>query len=198
MDDGIVRSHCRQQQDKIKYEFTMKLIAFNIKEAVLDGSISAKDQLLRYKQGDGITLRSVEYHAFKYNVRFRDIFCGDIQLFEKTNPSFEHPDFFYAAGRTRDARLYGPIYQAFLRIIHGDSGQTLRVLIAYYRQKTESLMYTAALAKQDKLKSDSFIASLSISKKDKLSMHKPVVAHVESEHKGRINYELSHERTSQY
>ena len=83
MDDEILRSHSRQQQDKTKYEFTMKLTAFNIKEAVLDGSISAKDQLLRYKQGDGITLRSVEYHAFKYNVRFRDIFCGDIQLFEK-------------------------------------------------------------------------------------------------------------------
>ena len=83
-------------------------------------------------------------------------------------------------------------------MVHGDSEQTLRVLIAYYRQKTESLMYTAALAKQDKLKSDSVIASLSISKKDKLSMHKPVVGHVESEHKDRINYELSHERTSQF
>ena len=52
MDDEILRSHSRQQQDKTKYEFTMKLTAFNIKEAVLDGSISAKDQLLRYKQGD--------------------------------------------------------------------------------------------------------------------------------------------------
>ena len=72
----------------------MKLTAFNIKDAILDGSISPKEQLLRYKQGDGITLRSVEYHGFRYNVRFIDIFCGNIQLFEKTNKSFQHPDFF--------------------------------------------------------------------------------------------------------
>ena len=83
IDDDILLIHSRQQQDKLKYEFSMKLTAFNIKEAVLDGSLSAKDQLLRYKQGDGITLRSVEDHGLKYNVCFKDFFVGIYNCLKK-------------------------------------------------------------------------------------------------------------------
>ena len=49
----------------MKYEFCINVTAFHIKEAVLDGSLGPKDQLLRYKQGDGITLRSDEYAGLK-------------------------------------------------------------------------------------------------------------------------------------
>ena len=105
----------------MKYEFCINVTAFHIKEAVLDRSLGPKDQLLRYNQGDGITLRSDQYAGLKYKVRFKDIFFGDVQLFEKTSPLFQHPDFFYATGRTRDPQLYGPIYQSLLRMVNCDS-----------------------------------------------------------------------------
>ena len=43
IDDDILQSHSRQQRDKTKYEFSMKLTAFSIKDAVLDGSISPEE-----------------------------------------------------------------------------------------------------------------------------------------------------------
>ena len=61
--------------------------------------------------------------------------------------------------------MYGPIYQSFLRMVHGDSEQTLRVLVAYYRQKTEAVMYTASVEKN---KRDTIIASLSLSREKHL------------------------------
>ena len=47
---------------------------------------------------------------------------------------------FTAAGR--NPQVYGPIYKAFFSMVHGGSEQTLRVLVAYYRQKTEFLVYS--------------------------------------------------------
>ena len=73
----------------------------------------------------------------RYLVQFKDIFKGNIQLYEKVKPSFDHPNFFSTAGRAKDPRIYGPIYKSFLKMVHGDSEQTLRVLVMYYRQKTE-------------------------------------------------------------
>ena len=38
--------------------------------------------------------------------------------------------------------MYIPIYRSFFKMVHGDSEQTLSVLVTYYRQKTESLVNT--------------------------------------------------------
>lgn len=66
---------------------------------------------------------------------------GNIQLYEQVTPSFQHPDFFAAAGHSKEFGVYEPIYKAFLKMVHGDSKQTLRVLVGYYRQKCKSLVY---------------------------------------------------------
>lgn len=122
----------------------MVLKAFSIHNKILTGPISNKGKSMCYKQGDGITLGSIDYPGLIYNIRIKDIFGGRIRLFEKLLPSFQHPDF-SAAGRSRDPRLCGPIYQSFLKMVHGGSEQTLRVLVAYYQQKTESIAYTASV-----------------------------------------------------
>ena len=140
LDYSTLSNHSREQDGFIKYEFVMKIGAFSIRDSVLNGSINDAEQVLRYNQGDGLTLISTQYKGIKYLVRFKDIFTGQIQLFEKVDSNQSHPDFFAAAGRSQDPRVYGPIYQAFFRMVHGDSEQTLRVLVAYYRQKTESLV----------------------------------------------------------
>ena len=60
-------------------------------------------------------------------------------------------------------------------MLQGDSEQTVQVLVAYYRQKTESLMYLAGLAQKDKFKIDSVVSS-------NLNIHKPVVSHNQIEY----------------
>ena len=99
-----------------------------------------------------MSLKSVEYPLLRYLVRFKDILNGEIQLYERVNPSFDHPDFFSAAGCSKDPRVYGPIYKAFLKMVHGDNEQTLRVLVGYYRQKSESLVYESGRMLQDSIK----------------------------------------------
>ena len=71
----------------------MNVVAFDIRDQYLSGSISLVDQLNRYNQGDGLSLRSEEYPGLRYNVRLKDVFGGKVQLFEKTSPSFIHPNF---------------------------------------------------------------------------------------------------------
>ena len=114
--------------------------AFSIRDSVLNGAINEAEHVLRCNQVNGLTLISTQYNGLKYHVRFKDIFTGKIQLYEKVDSDYAHPDFFAVAGRSQDPRVYGPIYQAFFRMVHGDNEQTLRVLVAYYRQKTESLV----------------------------------------------------------
>ena len=107
---------------------------------MLNGAINEAEQVLRYNKGDGLTLISTQYNGLKYHVRFKDIFTGKIQLYEKVDSDYAHPGFFAAAGRSQYPRVYGPIYQDFFRMVHGDNEQTLRVLVAYYCQKNESLV----------------------------------------------------------
>ena len=76
-------------------------------------------------------------------------------------------------------------------MVHGDSEQTLRVLVAYYRQKTEAVMYTASVEKN---KRDTSIASLSLSReKDLITSGNNEIAHTL-----KIKMELSHERTYKF
>lgn len=119
MDDATLSIHIREQEGLSKYEFAMTIKAFGICTKILMGLISDKDLALRYP-------------GLHYNIRFKDIYTGQIQLYEKVQPFFKHPDFFAAAGRSRDPRLYGPIYHSFFKMVHCDSKQTLRVLVAYY------------------------------------------------------------------
>ena len=135
LEDNTFYTHSREQEGSIKYEFMMKIRAFSTRDRVLDGSINDAEHVLRYNQGDGLTLISTQYVGMRYLVQSKDIFNGNIQLYEKAKLSFDHPDFFCAVGRTRDPRIYGPIYKFFLKLVHGDSAQTLRVLVSYYRQK---------------------------------------------------------------
>lgn len=71
----------------------MNVVAFYIHDQSLTGSISFNDQLNRYNQGDGLSLCSNEYPGLRYNVRLKDIFGENVHLFEKTFPSFVHPNF---------------------------------------------------------------------------------------------------------
>ena len=127
-DDSQLMLHSRMQNGCLKCEFLMKVVAFSIRDQYLNGLISFTDQLNRYNQGDGLSLCSREYPGLRYNVRLKDVFGGKVQLFERTSPSFNHPSFFEAAGRSQDPRMYGPIYHSFLNMVNGDSEQTLRVL----------------------------------------------------------------------
>ena len=140
IDNDVLCNHSQEQGGEFKYEFHMTIGAFAIRDSVLNGAINKAEQVLWYNQGDGLTLISTQYNGLKYNVRFKDVFTGKVQLYEKVDSHYAHPDFFAAAGRSQDPRVYGPIYQAFFRMVHGDNEQTLRVLVAYYRQKTESLV----------------------------------------------------------
>ena len=66
LDDDTLALHSREQLDESKYEFSMVLKAFSIRNELLAGSISVKEQILRYNQGDGITLWSNEYPGLIY------------------------------------------------------------------------------------------------------------------------------------
>ena len=44
----------------------------------------------------------------------------------------------------------------FLQMVHGDSEQTLRVLIAYYRQKSESVEYDSNILRDTNVVNKSF------------------------------------------
>jgi len=85
--------HSRIQNGCTKYEFLMNVVAFSIHDQYLTGAISFKDKLNRYSQGDRLSLCSKEYLGLCYNVRLKDLFGGKVQLFEKTSPSFDHPNF---------------------------------------------------------------------------------------------------------
>ena len=140
IDNDVLSNHSREQGGEFKYEFLMTIGAFSIRDSVLNGTINEAEQVHRYNQGDSLTLISTQYNGLKYHVRFKYVFTGKVQLYEKVDSHYAHPDFFAAGGRSQDPRVYGPIYQAFFRMVHGDNEQTLRVLVAYYRQKTESLV----------------------------------------------------------
>ena len=60
----------------------MIVTAFTIKDEIIAGSMSLKDQLLYYNQVNGIALRSKEYPGLRCNARFKDTFCDYIQVFE--------------------------------------------------------------------------------------------------------------------
>ena len=77
----------------------------------------------------------------KYLVQFKDLVSGSIKIYEQVSPTFEYPDFSLTAGRIREYRVYSPIYKAFLQMVHGDSEHSLRVLVAYYRQKSDIVGY---------------------------------------------------------
>ena len=64
--------------------------------------------------------------------------------------------------------MYDPIYQSFLKIVHGDIKQTLRALVSYFQQKTESLIYLAnsELKNTDILSSSGCNTPSSIGKKE--------------------------------
>ena len=87
-----------------------------------------------------MTLKSMDYPLLRYLVCFKYLVSGEIQLYEKVNPLFDHLDLFSAAGRSKDPCVYGQIYKAFLQMVHGENEKTLRVLVGYYRQKSESLV----------------------------------------------------------
>ena len=100
LDDTVLVDHSMEQDGLVKYEFVMKIGAFATHDLVSNGSLDDREQLLRYNQGDGLTLVSAQYKGLKYLVRFKDIFTGRIQLYEKVLPKYIHPDFF-SAGRTK-------------------------------------------------------------------------------------------------
>lgn len=135
MTNDDIGLHSRGQNDLVKFEFLTKVTVFNIHDEILNGSIDKKGQLMKYNQGDGLTLVSTQYNRLGYNVRLKDIFSSSIQLFEQSTASFKHTLFFATAGQSKYPYVYGPVYYLCLKIILGDSEQTLRVLVAYYRQK---------------------------------------------------------------
>ena len=57
----------------MKYKFVMKSAAFSIRDSVLNGDVNDAEQVLRYNQGDGLTLISTQYNGIRYPVRFNDI-----------------------------------------------------------------------------------------------------------------------------
>ena len=71
----------------------MKIGAFSIRDSVLNGAINEAEQVLRYNQGDGLTLISTQYNGLKYNVCFKDVFTGKVQLYEKVDSHYAHPVF---------------------------------------------------------------------------------------------------------
>lgn len=74
--------HSQVQNDLTKFEFLIRVTVFHICDEVLNGSVVVKDWLMRYNQGDGLTLVSTQYHGLRYNVRLKDVFSGSVQLFE--------------------------------------------------------------------------------------------------------------------
>ena len=103
-----------------------------------------------------MALKSVNYPLLIYLVCFKDLFSGEIQLYERFNQLFDHPDFFSAAGRSKDPRVYWPI--SFAQMVHGDNEQTLRILVGYYRQNSEILGYESGkLKKSINIKCDSTV-----------------------------------------
>ena len=60
----------------------MVIKVFGIRTKKLMGPISDKELILRYNQDNGITLMSEKYPGLQYNVRFKDIMTGDVQLYE--------------------------------------------------------------------------------------------------------------------
>ena len=89
LEEDVLLLHSRAQLDSIKYEFEMIVSAFNIKNEILSGSLSEREEVLRYNQGDGISLKGGCHPGLKYNVRFKDLLPGCIQLYEKTDHSFD-------------------------------------------------------------------------------------------------------------
>lgn len=103
----------RSQNGGYKYEFRVNICDFSLRDQLLSNCVDQKEQILSYNQGDGMTLCSVQHQLLKCLVRFKDIVNRDIQLYEQVYPSFQHPDFFAAAGRSKDPCVNGPIYMVF-------------------------------------------------------------------------------------
>ena len=116
----VLYLHSREHEGWVKYDFPVRISIFSIRNEITSGL----DKLLRYNQGNGITISSNQYNDLKYNLRFEDIFNGEVQLLEKINPSFQHPYFFIIGGRGKDPRVYVPIYQSFLKMVHGNGEHT--------------------------------------------------------------------------
>ena len=66
-------AHERAQDGGSKYEFRMILCAFTLRDQFLTNSVNDREQLLRYNQGDGMSLKSVEYPLLRYLVRILNI-----------------------------------------------------------------------------------------------------------------------------
>ena len=78
LDDTVLVDHSMEQDGLVKYEFAIKIGAFATRDLVSNGSLDDREQLLRYNQGDGLTLVSAQYKDLKYLVCFKDIFTGRI------------------------------------------------------------------------------------------------------------------------
>ena len=99
----------------------MTIVAFALRDQLESNAVDEKELMFKYNQGDGMKSRSDKYSWINYLVCSKDIISGDIQLYEYITPLFQHPEFFNAAGRTNNPCVYGPVYQTFLRMVHGDS-----------------------------------------------------------------------------
>ena len=54
-----------EQDGLVKYEFAMKVGVFATRDLVSNGSLDDREQLLRYDEGDGLTLVSAQYKGLK-------------------------------------------------------------------------------------------------------------------------------------
>ena len=63
LQEDVLLLHSRAQVDSTKYEFQMSVTAFNIKNEILSGSLSEREEVLRYNQEDGISLKSIGENA---------------------------------------------------------------------------------------------------------------------------------------
>ena len=114
-------NHTTTQDGDCKYKLRMRICVFSLREKLPTNLVDENEQILRYNQVNGMTLRSVQYPQMKYLVCFKDIVSGEIQLYDQFSPSFEYPNFFSAAGCIKDPRVYVPIYKSYLRVVHGAS-----------------------------------------------------------------------------
>ena len=85
LDDTVQVDHSMKQDGLVKYQFPIKIAVFVIRDLVSNGSLDDRDQVLRYNQGDGLTLVSKHGKYLKYFGCFKDLFTGRIQLYEKVS-----------------------------------------------------------------------------------------------------------------
>ena len=86
-------------------------------------------------------------------------------MYEKFKPFHHHPDFSHTVRLTKDHHVYDPIYKSFLKMVRSDNKQILRVLVAYYRQKIESLFYNIA---NENIKSNAILSASSVVEMEEL------------------------------